>query len=124
MRLRGHLGRAGEDVENSPLRLGIEQRLRFVLAVQIHEVPTDLGEQRRAHRAAVHPCTCPSRGGNLSLQNDQWFVGVDAVFVEQRCDLLALGDVEHTFDRRALGAGANEVRARTLAEEQARAHRR
>ena len=46
---------AGERVENPPLRVGIEQRLRFVLAVQIDEQPTDFGEQPGVDRRAVDP---------------------------------------------------------------------
>ena len=33
-------------------------------------------------------------------------------------DLGAVGDVEHAFDRRAVGAGADDVGARALAEQQ------
>ena len=49
------LRRAGERVEDATLRVGVEQRLRFVLPVQIDELPADLGEHAGVHRRAVDP---------------------------------------------------------------------
>jgi hypothetical protein len=47
--------RAAERVEDAPLRLGVEERLGLVLAVEVDEQPADLGEHARRHGRAVGP---------------------------------------------------------------------
>jgi hypothetical protein len=42
--------RAAECVEDATLRLGVEQRLRLVLSVQVDELSADLGQHVRGHR--------------------------------------------------------------------------
>ena len=90
-----------------------------MLAVQVDEQPADLGEDRGAHGAAVDPRARATGGGDLALQHDERLLRVDAALVEQRGDLRPVADVEDAFDRRAIGAGANQVRAGALAEQQA-----
>jgi hypothetical protein len=94
-----------------------------VLPVEVDEQSTDLREDRRTHRGAVDPGPRAAVRDDLALEHDQRLVGVDAPFVEQRGDLRALGDVEHSLDRGAVRAGPDEIRARALPEQQAqRAH--
>ena len=109
---------AGKCVEDATLRFAIEQRLGFVLPVDVDERASDLGEDSGVDRRAVDP-GAGARGGDLALEHDHRVVDVDAVPVEQRADLRPLGDVERALDRRAVGTAADHIGAGALAEEKA-----
>ncbi len=111
---RGGRG-AGERVEQIALRVRIEQRLRFVLAVQIHQRSTDIGQHARRGRCVVDPGTRAPRRSNLAPQHDQVIVRVDAVRIEQRPHCGVGADVERALHRRLVGAGADDVGARAFA---------
>src|SRR5262245_54570389 len=115
---RGDVRRARECVENSPLSVAVQQRLRFVLAVEIDELASNLGEHAGIHRRTVDPRSRAPRS-HLAFENDDRPVDVDAALVEQRLDLWSIRDVELALDDRAIGARANDVGARPLAEQQA-----
>ena len=115
---RRQLGCSGKRIENAALRVTVEQRLRLMLSVQVDQQPPDLSENSCADAGSVHPRARPARGGDFTLEDDEGLLRIDAALVEQRGDLRLVGDVEHTFYRRALGAGTDEIRARALAEQQ------
>jgi hypothetical protein len=69
--LLGEHGRARERVEYVSLRICVEQCLGLVLTVQVHEPPSDLGEQAGADRSAVHPGTRAASGCHLPLEDDE-----------------------------------------------------
>ncbi len=109
--------RAGERVEDSPLRGGVEQRLRFVLSVDVHERASDFGEDARAHGRPVDPRPRAPRG-DLALEHHDRIFGVDSVLVEQRANLRPLAGVERPLDRGAVGAAPNHVGAGALSEQE------
>src|SRR5687767_4711996 len=63
------LRRAPEGVENRALGVAIEQRLRLVLPVQVHQKAPDLREHAGRHRGAVDPRPRASGGGDLTAQH-------------------------------------------------------
>ncbi len=109
---------AAEGVEDAALRVAVEQGLRLVLAVQVDEQPPDLGEHAGGHRRAVGPRPRAPAGGDLALEHHRVLVDLDAALVEQAGQVVAPGDVERPLDRRPVGARADQVGARPLAEEQ------
>jgi hypothetical protein len=110
--------RAAERVEDPALRVGVEQRLRLVLAVQVDEQAPDLGEHARGHRRAVRPRPRAPPGGDLALEHHRVLVDLQPALVEQAREVVPAGDVEHALDAGAVGAGADELRARALAQQQ------
>jgi hypothetical protein len=111
---RRRLGRAGEGIEDATLRFGIEQRLRLVLAVQVDELPTDLGEETRVDSRAVDPRPCAPGGHHASTRPS---------LLRHRCRARRGARESRTatrlrrLDRGALGPGARHRRG-AFAEQQ------
>src|SRR5438045_6995693 len=89
-----------------------------MLSVQIDEMPADLGEQCRAHSAAIHPGARSPRRGDLALEHDEGLIGVYSMIVEHPRDLGVLRNLEYSFDTRPVSAGADKVHARPLTQQQ------
>ena len=112
------LRRAAEGVEDLPLRVDVEQRLRLVLPVEVHEQPTDLREDARGDRRSIHPCAGAAVRAHLAPQYDGVVLDVHAALIENRRRGRVTRDVEHALDDGAVGAGSDEVAARALAKQQ------
>ena len=66
---------------------------------------------------AVDPRARAARS-DFALEHDERILDFDAAVVERGLNLRAIADVEHTLDRRAVGARANDVGVRAIADEQ------
>jgi len=110
--------RPSEGVEYLALGIRVEQGLRVVLAVKIHELASNLRQNCRRHRSAVDPCPPPAVGCDLPFENERVVFHFNAALVRQLHDSLDVRHVEHAFDRSLLRAGPNEIRAGALAQEQ------
>src|ERR1700726_4271558 len=86
--------------------------------MQIDQRTADVRENGRRGRAAVDPCTTATGGRDLAFEYDARLVDVDPAGVEQCGDLRTLGHVEYALDSGAVGAGANEVRAGAVTQQQ------
>src|SRR5688572_24406992 len=109
---------AGECVEDATLRVFVDQRLRLMLSVQVHEPTTNLGKARRSRGGVVDPCAGAARDSHFAAQHDATLLELDAALIEHPLDIGLVGDVEHALDHRAIGAGANEVSTGAFPEEQ------
>ena len=108
--------RVREGVEDVALRVGVEQRLGLVLAVEVHQERAELAEDRRGGRAAVDPGARAALGRDLAAHDDARVLDVEA----ERFDLApgaAVEALEGAFDDRLGGAGTNAAARGPLAEE-------
>ena len=62
--------RAAIGIQQVALHLGAEQRLRLVLAVQVHQQSAELGQHSHRRGAAVHPGAGSSLRGDLTLEDE------------------------------------------------------
>src|SRR4051794_26277975 len=106
--LRLTLGTA-ERVEDATLRFIVEQGLRVVLAVEIHKLPSDLGEDSSSDCRPVDPGAAATVGRDFTLQNESAVLDFDPTLVGEGCHILQLSDIEHSLDRGFIRAGANEI---------------
>src|SRR5215211_9507432 len=100
------------------LRLGVEERLRLVLTVQVDEQAADVREHASGDGRTVHPSPRAAAGVHLSPEHHGVVLDVDTALVEHRCRGRMANDVEHALHHRAIGARANQVATSALAEEQ------
>ena len=107
-----------EGIEDSALRFAVEQGLRVVLTMQVHELPPYLGQHGGRNRGAVDPGASASIRGDLTLENERVVLDLDSVLVGQRGDPFELRDIEYAFDCRLVRTGSNQIGARALAEQQ------
>ena len=108
---------AAKSIQDSALRFAIEERLRVVLAMEIHQLSSNLGEDAGRHRRSIDPGATAAIRRDLALQNQRIFFDLDPPFVGERRDVLELADVEDAFHCRLVRARANEIGTRALAEE-------
>ena len=80
-----------------------------------HHLLAGAVEHARGHGRAVGPRARPAAGGDLALEHHRVLVDLEPALVEQARQVLAPGHVEHAFDARPVGAGANQLGARALA---------
>ncbi len=107
-----------EQIEDAALRFDIQQRLRLVLPMEVHQRAADLGEHAGGDRTAVHPRSPAAARRDLALEHHRSAIHLDAALVEQREQFAPPFGVEHAFHRRLVGARADEIGARALAEQQ------
>src|SRR6266550_1754705 len=88
--------------------------------MEIHELAPDFREYGGRHGSAVDPGPPPSARGDLALQHQRVIFHIDPALVGEFCDSANLRHIEYAFDRRFLGARADEIGARPLTEEQAK----
>ena len=108
---------AAKSIQDSALRFAIEERLRVVLAMEIHQLSSNLGEDAGRHRRSIDPGATATIRRDLALQNQRIFFDLDPPFVGERRDVLELADVEDAFHRRLVRSRANEIGTGALAEE-------
>ena len=110
---------AAERVEQLDVRLGPQQRLVLVLAVQVDRVRRDLAEHVERRRRVVDE-RAAAGGGDLAADDEHAVLaGVDAVLLEERGQAAFVGVVELPFDDRLLRARPQRLGRGAVAEEQA-----
>ena len=113
------VGGSGEGVQNLELRIGREEPLLVVLAVDIAEVLRQLAEQGGGHGTAA--CEGARLAASQDFAFDQQFavLDLDAGGLQNRACGGRAGSFEDARNSGALGAGANHFRRGTAAEQQA-----
>src|SRR5690242_10869804 len=89
-----------------------------MLPVQIHQQPANLSQNSRGYRRSVDPGATATTHRNLALQHESLVFDFYSTLIGELYDALEVGDVEHALDRGFVRAGADQVSARPLAEEQ------
>ena len=110
----------GIRIEHIALRVGTEQRLRLVLAMQVHEQRADLGEHADGGRRAVHPGARLPFAQHFALQDESSVFQFDTKGGEGRQKMAVNGgnEFKRAFDDRFVGAGTDDVSRGSLAEQE------
>ena len=112
--------RVGVGVEDITLGIGMEQRLRLVLTVQIHQEGTNLCQHADRCWRSIHPRARFALPQYLTLQHQPTFFQLDAEGGERRQKMSVYGgcEFEGALDDRLVGAGAHDVGGGAFAEQQ------
>src|SRR5207247_4337769 len=105
-------GRVAVGVEDVALRVWSEQRLRLVLAVEIHQQRAQLGEHAHRGWAAVHPGPRTAFRADLALQDEAPVLRLHAKVGRGRYPF------KRCLDHGLVRPRAYDVRRRALAEQQ------
>jgi hypothetical protein len=103
-------------VHEIEVRLGIEQALRLVLAVDVRDERRELAQHAHGHERAVDGGAPLSRGLHLPPHHDLVVLRGESVALERRPRIAALDERLHDGD---VFARANEVGRCSRTEEQA-----
>src|SRR3982751_447057 len=79
---------SAEGIQYQALRFAVQEGLRVVLAMKVHELTTDLREHGRGYGRTVDPGAAASVGGYLPLQNESAFFDFNSALVSQRSNVL------------------------------------
>ena len=111
--------RSSQGVEHVALCVFVQQRLRLVLSMQVdHESPH--GRQSAGgHRNVVGPGPALSACGHFPSQEEEPVLDFDASLFEHRLERGVSARFEDPFHDRAVRAGADDVGAAPLTQEQA-----
>ena len=107
-------------VQHVALRLGTEQRLCLVLAMQVHEQAADLAEHTDRYRRAVDPRTGLAFTQHFALQDQTSLFELNPKCGErgQQVPMRCRPEFEGALDDRLLRAGSDDVGRGALAEQQ------
>ena len=106
-----------EGVQDAALRVLPEERLVFVLPVQIHERSSEISHGTGRGRGLVDPSTVPARRRHLSSENQQAVLGLDPQVVHLSTELWVVRNIEDRLDHRALRAGPHRVTGCTFPQQ-------
>jgi hypothetical protein len=102
-----------EPVEHLAMGATVEERQTFVLTVNIKQAATNIAQHGAAHRATVHPRnTAPALTDDLARQDHLIVVVAQAVLIEKREEIGAIGDAENPLNPRALTSRRAQTRDR------------
>ena len=113
-----HLGCAGQGVEHVTLGVLVQQRLGFVLAVEVHQQAAHRRQRRRGHGDVVDPGATLPRRRHLATQHQQAILRLDAAFVEDRLQHPVSRGVEHAFHHGPVRPAPHDVRAAAFPQQQ------
>src|SRR5207302_7652383 len=107
-------------VEDVALRVRPEQRLRLVLAVQVHEQRPQLGEHAHGGGAAVHPGAGSALPRDFPLEDQVPVFGLHPQGGQGRSKAVegGRGEFKGALDDGLVGAGAHDVGRGTLTQQQ------
>ena len=109
--------RIGIGIENVALGVCVQQRLGLVLAMEIHQHRTQIGENTYGGGAAVDPGTRAAFGGDLTPDDHAALIGIESQLLQLR-ERSGRELLEHTLDDAACRAGANLRRIGALAQQE------
>ena len=110
----------GIRVQHVALRVGTQQRLGLVLAVQINEQTADLAQHTDRHRRPVHPRARLALTQHFALQDQPALLQLDAEGGKGRQQVTVDGgrEFERPLDDRFVRTRAHDVGRRPLAEQE------
>jgi hypothetical protein len=121
--LGGEIRGARPGIQQRALLARVQERLVLVLAVQVHQVRTELTQERHCRRRAIHPDAAAATGRNFTPQDEMSVLRVDAVVGQNRLDSRQALHIEYALHLRPGRARSHRVGRRPLAEKQReRAH--
>ena len=113
------LTRPAEGVEDVALRDRPQERLGFVLSVEIYQRATQVRQHTNGSRTAVGPGPIPAFRVDVPPHDEHAFVDLDTGLVRRRVHVRCPAELEGRLDNRPRRTGANDVGTGALAQQQA-----